>query len=724
MNSSDNSSQAPCGTCDRPVTWSDRGIVCETCGLWYHASCQSVGNQSYEALESSNVRWDCEICGSPNYSTIAFDLYGISHSHTSASFDFQTQENDPYNFIPTHCSTPTRQSRQDRSVKRPLRILVINFRSAVGKVPQISFLLQSTKPDIILGCETWMDDTIKSSEIFPAEYKIFRKDRNRNGGGVLIAANENLSCTVESNLNNSHCDCEIIWIKIKVKGSRDLLIASYYRPETGDSPSLEALEETLKAASSTNCAIFLGGYFNFPGFDWESGSIKRNAPYPTLHQNFLDSLSDHGLEQLVHKPTREGNTLDLLLTNSPSLVPRVEIVPGISDHAIVFAEVQTQPARVNQSERLVPCYRKADWTGLRTEAQTLSNSTSACDSPPDVEEIWLQFRDNVKAMLNKFIPHVKIKRKKNVPWISGDTLRLIRKRDRIHRKWKRTGRQDLKEAFKKLKSTVQRLLRREYWQYISSFFTDSPRNSDKPIVCKRLWTYIKSKKTENSGITSLKVQGKLLTDDKLIAEALNDQFQSVFSKRENLTEEEFNIRCSMPAVDPPHPPHEDILITTAGVQKLLENLNPAKASGPDGISPKVLKELAVELAPAITFTVLFQASIDTGVVPADWRTAIVAPVFKKGERYKPENYRPISLTSIPCKLLEHIVVGHVMDYCDHHNILCKEQHGFRSKHSCESQLLEISEVSEELEKGHQIDQLVIDFSKALQIAPSYAHSSS
>ena len=206
------------------------------------------------------------------------------------------------------------------------------------------------------------------------------------------------------------------------------------------------------------------------------------------------------------------------------------------------------------------------------------------------------------------------------------------------------------------------------------------------------------------------MNGQLITDDLQIAEALNDQFKSVFSSQETLTSEQFKTRCPMPPPDPPRPACQDITITTDGVKKLLKSLKPAKASGPDNISPRVLKELADEVAPALT--TLFQASLDTGIVPDDWRTALVTPVFKKGERYKPENYRPISLTCIPCKLLEHIVVSHIMKYCEKHKILREEQHGFRSVHSCESQLLGfVDEVTEELEGGHQMDLLVKDFSK-------------
>ncbi|KAL8624074.1 hypothetical protein ACOMHN_019496 [Nucella lapillus] len=95
---------------------------------------------------------------------------------------------------------------------------------------------------------------------------------------------------------------------------------------------------------------------------------------------------------------------------------------------------------------------------------------------------------------------------------------------------------------------------------------------------------------ENTGISPLKDLGKLVTDDKEKAEILNRQFQSAFSTREDFSEEEFKLRCPMPPRDPQQPPQGDITITTAGVEKLLKNLDPSKAGGPDELSPRVLKE--------------------------------------------------------------------------------------------------------------------------------------
>ena len=85
--------------------------------------------------------------------------------------------------------------------------------------------------------------------------------------------------------------------------------------------------------------------------------------------------------------------------------------------------------------------------------------------------------------------------------------------------------------------------------------------------------------------------------------------------------------------------------------------------------------------------IIFQISLTTGQVPDDWKEANVAPIFKKGDKHKPSNYRPVSLTCITSKIMEHIIVSNLMKYLEIQNILFPLQHGFRRNHSCESQLL-------------------------------------
>ena len=112
---------------------------------------------------------------------------------------------------------------------------------------------------------------------------------------------------------------------------------------------------------------------------------------------------------------------------------------------------------------------------------------------------------------------------------------------------------------------------------------------------------------------------------------------------------------------------KEITVDPKGVIKLLNNLNIHKAPGPDGLSAMVLKECSSEIAPVLTY--IFNESLAQGAVPDDWRHANVAPVFKKGEKYDAANYRPVSLTCICCKTLEHIIVSNINKHLAVENIL-------------------------------------------------------
>ena len=103
------------------------------------------------------------------------------------------------------------------------------------------------------------------------------------------------------------------------------------------------------------------------------------------------------------------------------------------------------------------------------------------------------------------------------------------------------------------------------------------------------------------------------------------------------------------------------------------------------ISNIVLKECANELGPVLSH--IFQLSLDSGKIPKDGRNANVSPIFKKGDRHTASNYRPVSLTCVCCKLLEHIICRQILNHLEQHNILTPLQNGFRSGHSCETQLI-------------------------------------
>ena len=112
--------------------------------------------------------------------------------------------------------------------------------------------------------------------------------------------------------------------------------------------------------------------------------------------------------------------------------------------------------------------------------------------------------------------------------------------------------------------------------------------------------------------------------------------------------------------------------TEDGVRKLLQKSNQRKASGPDMVPARLLKECSEELSPILTS--IFNKSLQTGTVPNDWKTADVSAIFKKGQSYDPANYRPVSLTCLYCKILEHVIVSNVLKHLDCYKILTDCQH--------------------------------------------------
>ena len=145
-------------------------------------------------------------------------------------------------------------------------------------------------------------------------------------------------------------------------------------------------------------------------------------------------------------------------------------------------------------------------------------------------------------------------------------------------------------------------------------------------------------------------------------------------------------------------------------------MNPSKALGHDELHPRVLKELATDLGP--NFAHLFRKSLDTGEIPKEWSLANIYPLYKKGDKALACNYRPVSLTCVPCKLLEHIVCSNIMAHLDEYKLLSDRQHAFRKRHSCETQLTTvINDWAKILDNGGQVDTFILDFEKAFDTPP-------
>jgi hypothetical protein len=250
---------------------------------------------------------------------------------------------------------------------------------------------------------------------------------------------------------------------------------------------------------------------------------------------------------------------------------------------------------------------------------------------------------------------------------------MIKKKQRMYNKAKKSKKTKDWEHYNTHKKETRKALRSARWNYINKvLLVGLNENNTKPF-----WKYVKSTRQENIGVAPLQKDGETNTGSREKAEILNEQFRSVFTiDKEN---------DSPTMVGPEYPTIDNLNIHTKGVEKLLQKLKVNKASGPDDLPAFILRETATEIAPVLT--AIFNQSLKTGTLPEDCLKANIAPIFKKRNKNLAENYRPVSLTCICCKVMEHIICKHIPTHLEKYNILTLLQHGFRTGFSCETQVL-------------------------------------
>ena len=418
-------------------------------------------------------------------------------------------------------------------------------------------------------------------------------------------------------------DCEILWVKINLVGVNSLLVGAFYRPHMQDDKAFEQINLSLQGLNRSNATVWLAGDFNAPHINWSIPGIIQGSPQIAIHEELLMVIQDHGLENVVLEPTRGKNILDLFLTNHPSKVNWVEIMPQISDHSIVFMEVNLKAKLNMQKPCKIHLYNKGDWLAIQNGLQQIINTLSHMQN---VNDMWLLFKTRCLDLSDRHIPTKIYKASNGLLWVNQNLKQAIRCQNQAWSKWKKSRSQDTHSCYLSIRGHVQHMFRSAYWTYINDLI-NPPSQDGKVQGQKRFWSYIKSLKKDYAGIGSLKHDGKLITVSIGKAEILNNQFQSVFTKDSDVVP---------PNKGPsPHPQMALFQISITGVTKLIKGLNIHKTAGPDQINSRVLKECCDACMPILQL--IFQKSLETGQIPDDWCHANVTPLFKNGECYKAEN---------------------------------------------------------------------------------------
>ncbi|KAL8559234.1 hypothetical protein ACOMHN_040358 [Nucella lapillus] len=193
--------------------------------------------------------------------------------------------------------------------KSNLRILTLNCQRILGKTAELAAALKYLKPDIVCGTESWLHgikpganpspDHVKSSEVFPEEYNVFRKDRNCLGGGIFILIHTSLTAVEQPELST---DCEILWAKLKLQNRKDLNVGCFYMPHR-NKHDMEQLDKSLNLLTQNgkkDCPIVLAGDFNCPHINW----INH-----TTHSTGKDNASNNPSSTSCNHPHSHKSTI-------------------------------------------------------------------------------------------------------------------------------------------------------------------------------------------------------------------------------------------------------------------------------------------------------------------------------------------------------------------------------------------------------------------------------
>ena len=587
-----------------------------------------------------------------------------------------------------------------------LKCGLVNTNSLSNKLSYISHMAASHKLKVIAVSETWLTAEDNISFVNIPGYEFFRGDgrevsdrRRKHGAGMYISK-----------------DIKVIQVEVPVPNTvavrvvdLDLLIVSIYRPPSYEVWENDALLNFLEDLYGGMEVIVMGD-FNLPTLKWplETGNENDIGVCPT-DQRFRDCFVGLGWTQWVEfgTSTRSNNVLDLVLTSDNDRLVDIyaaEPFPHCHHIPIVFS------LTYQGSDRTIEDSPKLDWhrgNYLRISEELDSQDWETLFNGLDANICYDILLGLVNESVSRWVPTKRAHGESK--WLKSPPRAMKRERERLWKahkdKRQQVGRnhQDALETWAQYNAinyqyrNFTRTNQKDYEERLAEILPEAP---------KALHGYLRERKRGCPSVGPLKNQGgTLVSEPQKMADILVEAFASVYVEDAPQNPSAHQIF---------HNQMSDIVVGVDEVSKVLSNLDSSSALGPDGVHNILLKNCAQSFL--VPLVILIHKTLTTSVIPNQWKISQVVPIFKKGRKSEPLNYRPVHLSSCICKVVERVITRHMMMYMEQNNLLRHEQFGFRAGRSTDDQLLlTYGHIIKQIDRGNVVDVIFLDFSKAFDV---------
>jgi len=592
-----------------------------------------------------------------------------------------------------------------------LRCTLFNARSLLNKLPDLHSVLYSGNYDCVFVTESWLNTDITDGFLDPdQQYTALRADRVIYGGGgvcVFVANKLNrseISLRDSDHFNDEEIDILIIDIACKPNKYRFMLV---YRRPIGGAAGSDAAKKLCgimtRHINRTGPTLVLGD-LNCPDIDW-----SFSGPPGACHEfSIYDFCQSHGFSQCVSEATRKANLLDVVCINEPILLSRVGVQPPFasSDHNSVTFDLLFQEDDDNTTAA-------SDGRGTRQylwtqcDYQAMSDYLSSIDWSQmfytnfTADDIWAAFCQQLDQAIDMFVPKVEVRERRSVRiWRYPRHIRRLMSRKLAVWHAYKSNRSDITLRAKYAETSAnccEAITRYEVYKETKIISSGN---------IGAFYKYANKKLTSRSTVGTLSTpSGETAVNDIDKAELLNNYFSSVCTQDDG--------KAPMLA---PRLSGDGLGSVVFDAAKLYAAVRRTKtkhpsSSGPDGYPVILMRSTISALAQPLTQ--MFSSFQSVGKLPTSWKSATVTPIYKKGPSSDPANYRPVSQTSIFSKLMERVVVADLTAYMLKNKLITKQQHGFISRRSTTTNLLEsLSDWT--LAINNRLTQTVIyvDFTKA------------